>query len=221
MKKILDWNKYLETAVETVAEGIVMLKNDNSALPLKKDEIISVFGRIQLHYYKSGTGSGGMVNVHQVVGILDGLMEAGIPVNQDLLSVYRNWDLEHPPVQANGWGGEPWSQPEMPLDDQTAENAAKTSAAAICIIARTAGEEQDNFDGEGSYRLYPEEAAMLQTVRKHFSRMIVLLNVGNLIDMTEIEAADPDAILYVWHGGMVGGIGTANVLNGEIWPSGK
>lgn len=221
MKQILDWNAYLDTAVQAVAEGIVMLKNEHQVLPLKQEEEIAVFGRMQLHYYKSGTGSGGMVNVHQVVGILDGLMEAGIPVNQDLLSVYRNWDLEHPPVQANGWGGEPWSQPEMPLDDQTAENAAKTSAAAICIIARTAGEEQDNFDGEGSYRLYPEEAAMLQTVRKHFSRMIVLLNVGNLIDMTEIEAADPDAILYVWHGGMVGGIGTAKVLNGEICPSGK
>lgn len=58
MKKILDWNKYLETAAKAVAEGIVMLKNDNNALPLDSEEEISVFGRIQLNYYKSGTGSG-------------------------------------------------------------------------------------------------------------------------------------------------------------------
>ena len=56
MKRILDWNDYLKTAAETVSEGIVMLKNENHALPLNKKDEIAVFGRIQLHYYKSGTG---------------------------------------------------------------------------------------------------------------------------------------------------------------------
>ena len=63
MKKTLDWNKYLDTAAQVVSEGIVMLKNENNALPLDKDEEVALFGRIQFHYYKSGTGSGGMVNV--------------------------------------------------------------------------------------------------------------------------------------------------------------
>ena len=58
MKKVLDWNKYTEIAAQTVAEGIVMLKNDNNVLPLSKTDKTAVFGRIQLHYYKSGTGSG-------------------------------------------------------------------------------------------------------------------------------------------------------------------
>ena len=53
MKRTLDWDKYLEKAAETVAEGIVMLKNDNNALPLDTSKTVSVFGRIQLHYYKS------------------------------------------------------------------------------------------------------------------------------------------------------------------------
>ena len=52
MEKILDWEKYLAKAAETVSEGIVMLKNDNGALPLDMNETVSVFGRIQLHYYK-------------------------------------------------------------------------------------------------------------------------------------------------------------------------
>ena len=34
MSRILDWNKYIEKAAKTAAEGIVMLKNDNDALPL-------------------------------------------------------------------------------------------------------------------------------------------------------------------------------------------
>ena len=68
----LDWNEYIAAARETIAEGMVLLEN-NGALPLKKDENLAVFGRIQEHYYKSGTGSGGMVNVDKVWNITDGL----------------------------------------------------------------------------------------------------------------------------------------------------
>ena len=96
MKRTLDWNQYLSRAAEAVAEGIVMLKNDNAALPLPAGEEIAVFGRIQLHYYKSGTGSGGMVNVAKVTGITDGLLEAGVKLNERLLDTYRKWDKEHP-----------------------------------------------------------------------------------------------------------------------------
>ena len=221
MKQTLDWNAYLDTAAQAVAEGIVMLKNENHVLPLKPDGEVAVFGRMQLHYYKSGTGSGGMVNVSKVVGIVDGLQDKDIRINTELLDIYRKWDEEHPLKKANGWATEVWSQEEMPLTENVAVSAAKTSDTAICIIARTAGEEQDNFDGEGSYRLYREESEMLKTVRKHFKQMIVLLNVANLIDLTEIEAVCPDALLYVWQGGMTGGTGTAMVLTGEVSPSGK
>ena len=62
MKTILDWNEYQTTARQAIAEGCVLLKN-NGVLPLKKDSTVSVFGRIQSSYYKSGTGSGGKVNV--------------------------------------------------------------------------------------------------------------------------------------------------------------
>ena len=72
---ILDWEQYLQKARETVAEGCVLLKNDNQVLPLKKGARVSVFGRIQNHYYKSGTGYGGMVNVSKVIGVLDALRE--------------------------------------------------------------------------------------------------------------------------------------------------
>ena len=53
----LDWNKYIETAVRTAAEGIVMLENKNDALPLKNGTRVALFGRMQTHYYKSHTGS--------------------------------------------------------------------------------------------------------------------------------------------------------------------
>ncbi len=221
MKYILDWEKYLDTAAEAVAEGIVLLKNEKQVLPLKKEEEVSVFGRIQLHYYKSGTGSGGMVNVSKVTGILDGLLEAGVSVNEELLEIYKTWDKEHPYDLGNGWGGEPWSQEEMPLTDEMVKKASVRSGTAIVIIGRTAGEDQDNRNEAGAFLLTEEEKNMLRLVRRYFEKLVVLLNVGNIIDMGFEDEFFPDAILYVWQGGMTGGTGTAKVLTGEVSPSGK
>lgn len=221
MERILDWNKYLDTAAKMVSEGIVMLKNENNALPLDTDKEVAVFGRIQFHYYKSGTGSGGMVNVTKVVNILDGLVDNGIKVNEKLLDTYRKWDKENPFDLGEGWGGEPWSQKEMPLDEGLVKETAKSCETAIVIIGRTAGEEQDNRLEAGSYLLSDDEIEMLTVVREHFKKVVLLLNVGNIIDMTDINRIAPDAVLYVWQGGMTGGKGTADVLTGKVSPSGK
>lgn len=221
MERILDWNKYLDTAAKMVSEGIVMLKNENNALPLDTDKEVAVFGRIQFHYYKSGTGSGGMVNVTKVVNILDGLIDNGVKVNEKLLDTYRKWDRENPFDLGEGWGGEPWSQKEMPLDEGLVKETAKSCETAIVIIGRTAGEEQDNKLEAGSYLLSDDEIAMLTVVREHFKKVVLLLNVGNIIDMTDINRIAPDAVLYVWQGGMTGGKGTADVLTGKVSPSGK
>lgn len=221
MERILDWNKYLDTAAKMVSEGIVMLKNENNALPLDTDKEVAVFGRIQFHYYKSGTGSGGMVNVTKVVNILDGLIDNGVKVNEKLLDTYRKWDKENPFDLGEGWGGEPWSQKEMPLDEGLVKETAKSCETAIVIIGRTAGEEQDNRLEAGSYLLSDDEIAMLTVVRENFKKVVLLLNVGNIIDMTDINRIAPDAVLYVWQGGMTGGKGTADVLAGKVSPSGK
>lgn len=220
-EKTLDWEQYLKTAAQVVSEGIVILKNDNDALPLNPDDEIALFGRIQLHYYKSGTGSGGMVNVSKITGIPDGLLENGVSVNEELLDVYRKWDSENPFDLGDGWGKEPWSQTEMPLDEALVAHVSESSHTAIVIIGRTAGEEQDNSLHEGSYLLTSAEKDMLAKVRRHFPKMIVLLNVGNIIDMNELLSFDPDSVLYVWQGGMTGGTGTADVLTGKISPCGK
>ena len=94
---VLDLEKYSECARRTVAEGQVLVRNEDHVLPVPKGSRLAVFGRIQFHYYKSGTGSGGMVNVDKVTGILDALLEDGdITVNKKLMEVYRAWDQGHP-----------------------------------------------------------------------------------------------------------------------------
>lgn len=219
---ILDWNLYLAKAREAVAEGCVLLRNERNVLPLQAGTMVSVFGRIQSHYYKSGVGSGGMVNVDTVVGILEGLENSGkIALNGELLEEYVRWEREHPYDEGCGWGREPWSQEEMPLTDDIVERASGKSAVALVIIGRTAGEDRDAGDIPGSYRLTDVEEDMLARVRKYFDKMVVILNVGGIIDMSFVDRYLPEAVLYVWQGGMVGGDGVADILTGAVSPSGK
>lgn len=220
MKRTLDWDKYIETSARAVSGGIVMLKNDG-ALPLKQGGTAAVFGRIQLHYYKSGTGSGGMVNVSKVIGITDGLLDAGYKLDEQLLNAYREWDEQNPFDHGEGWGGEPWSQKEMPLTDELVSGAASRADAAIVIIGRTAGEEMDNKLEKGAFLLSDLEEDMLRRVTSAFDKTVVLLNTGGLIDMSFMDRYPVSAVMYVWQGGMVGGAGTAAVLTGEVSPSGK
>ncbi len=218
----IDWEKYAALARATVAEGCVLLKNDREALPIRKGERVSVFGRIQFDYYKSGTGSGGAVNTRYVTGILDALeAEEDITVNEELKGVYQAWLETHPFNKGMGWAQEPWCQEEMPLSDEVVDAAAKRSDIAVVVIGRTAGEDKDNSVAEGSYLLTAAEHAMLEAVTKRFDRVAVLLNVGNVIDMNWVETYDPAAVMYVWQGGQEGGSGVADVLLGRVSPCGK
>lgn len=218
----LDWEQYLKKARETVAEGCVLIKNENNVLPLKKDSKVSIFGRIQNHYYKSGTGSGGMVNVSKVTGVLDALRDCPeIQINEDLAKVYLDWDKEHPFDKGIGWGNEPWSQLEMEVSDELVKNAAAFGDTAIVIIGRTAGEDKDAGLTEGSYLLTKIEEDMLAKVSANFEKVIILLNVGAVVDMSFMEKYNPDSVMYIWQGGMNGGEGVADLLTGKANPSGK
>ena len=99
----LDFNKYAALARQAAAEGCVLLKNENEALPLRKGDKVAVFGRIAFHYYKSGLGSGGLVNTKYVVGILDALKEEkDITLDENLLGTYEKWIEKNPYDEGQG-----------------------------------------------------------------------------------------------------------------------
>lgn len=222
MKYIFDWKEYANTARKAVAEGCVLLRNEGHALPIRNGETISVFGRSQFNYYKSGTGSGGMVNTPYVVSVLDALKaEEGISLNEELLHIYEEWLVEHPFDEGKGWANEPWCQEEMELNEDVVKTAAAHSDMALVMLGRTAGEDKDNSATEGSYLLAEKEEKMLEMVCKEFKRVAVILNVGNVIDMKFVEKYQPQAVMYVWQGGIEGGNGVADVLMGRVCPSGR
>ena len=221
-KYALEMDKYVALARKTAAEGCVLLKNDNQTLPLRTGDRVAVFGRIASTYYKSGLGSGGLVNTRYVVGILDALKEEkDITVDEKLLKVYEDWTKEHPYDVGEGWGRVPWSQEEMPLEDSVVADAAANNDIAIVVVGRTAGEDQDNTPDPGSYLLTDTERDMIAKVSSKFARTAVLLNVGNIIDMKWVKECNPSAVMYVWQGGQEGGHGVCDALTGRVNPCGK
>lgn len=221
-KMVLDVDKYCATARSAVAEGQVLVRNERGVLPIPAGTHLAVFGRMQLNYYKSGTGSGGMVNVDKVTGVLDALLETDhVTVDEKLLGVYKEWEKTHPFDEGIGWGTEPWCQEEMQLTDEVVKEAAENTDFALVVIGRTAGEDKDNLNHPGSYLLTDLEEDMLKKVRAAFDKMVIVLNVGNIMDMGFVDVYQPDAVLYAWQGGMIGGYGTVDVLTGKVNPSGK
>jgi beta-glucosidase len=218
---------FAEFSRKVSAEGAVLLKNQGQNLPIKEGECVSIFGRIQINYYRSGTGSGGSVNVAYTTNLLDGLRNKNkIVVNEDLAAVYEKW-LEENPFDngGGGWAAEPWHQKEMPLTDEVVSRAREKSGKAIVVIGRTAGEDKDNADAEGSYQLASDEKEMLRMVTKYFEKVAVVLNVSNIIDMSwvndEAYSNHIKSVIYAWQGGMEGGNAAADILVGDVVPSGK
>jgi len=213
---------YANKAREAISEGIVMLKNDNNALPLSDKSKIALFGRNQFNYYKSGTGSGGLVNTSYVVSIKDAIINSGkYEINQFLEEEYKKWLISHPFDSGKGWADEPWYQEEMPISREIVSKTKETSDIAIIFIGRTAGEDQDNKAEEGSYLLTKKEKEMIKNVCSAYDKSIVLLNVGNIIDMKWVNDYNPAAVLYIWQGGQEGGNGVLDVISGTVSPSGK
>ena len=222
MKYTLDYEKYAELARRVAAEGSVLLRNEDGVLPLQKGQKVSIFGRTQFEHYKSGTGSGGMVNAPYVTNITDSLKEDGtVQVNEVLEAQYREWLKDHPFDIGEGWAMEPWNQEEMPVSEELTRQAAEQSDLAIVVLGRTAGEDKDNSAAEGSYLLTAAEEEILRNVCNAFARTIVVLNVGNIMDMKWVDRYQPQAVLYVWQGGQEGGRATVDVLTGKVNPGGK
>ena len=205
------------------AESCVLIKNDGT-LPIRGDGEIAVFGRCQLDWFYVGYGSGGDVNAPYYVNLIDGLLSAGAKINAQVLDRYKKWTEEEDNKADHGWWGHwPMNHPEMPIDDELAASAASSSDTAIVIIGRAAGEDRENTLTKGSYYLTDEERRMLDAVCAHFSKVAVLMNIGNIMDLSWTEEYQEriSALMIVWQGGMESGNSVADVLMGKVSPSGR
>ncbi len=212
---------------KVAAEGAVLLRNEEEVLPLQREDNVAVFGRCQIDYYRSGTGSGGAVNVAYTTNLLDGLRKSGrVTINEEVAAAYEVWIKENPfDNGGGGWACEPWCQKEMPVSEELVKKAAATSDKALMVLGRTAGEDKDNAVEEGSYLPTQEELTVLRRITTHFSKVILVFNVGNIMDMSFLNrpefAGKIQSVIYAWQGGIEGGNAIADVLTGVVTPQGK
>lgn len=208
---------------QAAAEGMILLKNENTALPIKKGIKVGLFGVASYKTITGGTGSG-EVNVAYVVSIAEGLSNAGCTPDEALKQTYAAAiaaDLKAHPAKKLTLGT-PHLIPEPDLSVDAIQQAAAQNDAAILTLSRIAGEGADRKVQD--FNLSDAEKAQLKSIADAFhakgKKLIVVLNIGGVIE-TASWKDKPDAILLAWQPGLEGGNAVADVLSSAVDPSGK
>lgn len=205
---------------KAACDGLVLLKNEG-VLPLDKQSSTAYFGRVQNDYFYVGYGSGGDVNPNYLVSPMAALRDRGdIAYDQELAGLYADWCACHVP-QVCDWAQWPTCHPEMPLRDDQVRRAAQKSETAVVILGRAMGESMDNSEKKGGYYLTDEERRLLEQVTREFQKTVVVIDAGNIIDLSWTREYDLQAVLYAFQGGMESGNGVIDVLYGDAEPGGK
>ncbi len=236
---------------EIAEEGIVLLKNDASTLPLASGAKVNVFGWSSTNPVYGGTGSGALSDAYPTTTFLDGLTQAGIEYNTDLTDFYTSWRDTRPSV---GMMGQDWTIPEPTIDEygDLFESAKSYSDTAIFFIARSGGEgadlpqsydgeetlaeggmfgstgvrysdQADDLDASKSYlELSNRETALLNQVTSDYDNVIVIVNSANAMELGFVnDYSQIKSVIYCPGTGQTGFVGLGEILAGQVNPSGK
>lgn len=217
-EKIITTKEFATACRKAIPEGIVLLENDG-ALPLVKNENVALFGRGQFEYLKSGSGSGGRVNCPYVKNIYDEI-KTRVTLDDKVTQFYRDFIEENPFDTGDGW--KPcFCQNDAVPSEELVRSAAVRSDKAIYVICRNVGEGFDYEKTPGNWYLSDEEDKIINLLSQHFKNVIVLLNSGNIMDMSWVKRYNIGTVAYIWQGGQEGGAGTVDALMGDVAPSGR
>lgn len=206
-------------AREIAREGIVLLKNNDNMLPFGK-ECVAVFGRTQIDTIKCGTGSA-YCESEYMSDILSGMINAGINTDTVLAEKYRKWCAENKISAFGVWGSGTHINPEMPLSSEDVRAASERASKAVFVIGRTAGENDDSIVTEGDFLLSSAEKSLLEDICANFDDVAIVVNSGNLIDLSFTENKKIKAVVLLNLPGMEGGNALGELLCGKYSPSGK
>ena len=204
------------------ADGIVLLKNENGALPLDKNKEIALFGTCAYRCFRLGWGSGDMM-AQSISQINEGLKDAGYKIDGGIEAFYKDAikDWEDQRLMNRSWDVWTWRQEEIKLEKAMIEEAAKKSSVAVVTLGRCSGEAFDLKDEEGYFRLHADEIELVKNVSSAFEQTILLLNTCGPLDMRAIDDCKIDALVDVSLGGEMFGYAVADVLSGKVTPNGK
>ena len=220
-------------AREAAEEGIVLLKNEG-VLPLSTASAIALLGSGAEKTIKGGIGSGD-VNNRENISIYQGMKEAGVTITsedwlEDYEERYKNarnvWkekileDAKHVDNPFDAYANNPFILPEGRAVEARDIADAK---AAVYVLSRISGEGKDRRRVKGDYYLSEREAADLFFLNEKKIPVILLLNAGGPIELTDIleNTENIKAILNISQPGQESGYAVADILLGNCVPSAK
>ncbi len=215
-KRLTGSKEHIKLSREAASEGMVLLENDG-ILPLKKGTKVALFGIGTLDYIKGGGGSG-RVYCEYTKNIYDGFKENGnSKIFEELTKWYYEYGMEvlksDPLIKII-------EEPIVP--DNLIKKAADFTDTAIITIHRYSRESVDRFSTKGDFYLTDVENFMVEKITKSFKNVVAVLNVGGMVDVDWIKSnKNIRAALLSWQAGMEGGSAVADIICGQVNPSGK
>jgi beta-glucosidase len=213
-----------QIARHAAAQGMVLLKNDDQALPLPPSGTVALFGNAAYELIVGGTGSGD-VNQAYAVSLSAGLTDAGYVVEASLQDEYPRYIADQraqqpepplpffptPPI------------PELAVEEDRITQLAQVAHIAVITVGRNSGEMTDRVV-DNDFTLSDTEHALIRNVSAAFrtagKKVIVVMNVAGVTEVASWRD-HTDAILLVWQPGQEGGNAIADVLRGAVNPSGR
>ena len=240
--RITACREHIQLSKEAAKEGMVLLKNREHVLPLKKGSRVALFGKGTFDYVKGGGGSGD-VTVAYTHNLYDGFRELAdeVSVFEELADFYRE-NVK----QQRSEGVMPGMTVEPQVPEELLRKARAFTDTAVISICRFSGEGWDrsghteselksvsNSDGkladqaarifeDGDFYLSHAEAAMIEAVKAAFDKVIVVMNVGGMVATGWFKDDERiQSVLMAWQGGIEGGLAAAELLMGHGNPCGK
>ncbi|NLB48301.1 MAG: hypothetical protein GX813_00385, partial [Erysipelotrichia bacterium] len=228
-------------AREICEEGMVLLKNENNALPLKQNAKVSVFGKNSVNLVYGGSGSAAPKQDEPTKTIFDSLIAADISFNPALKNFYEdNSRSGNPRPKTPGFSGtsDTIGTGESAVDryDSTLTSTYVDYAdAALVVFSRIAGENWDlpRFADDDPTKHYLEldtnEIALLRHIcdADLFEHVIILINSSNMIDLGFLKDESHPAFDVAIDGAMIIGspgaqgiMALGDILTGKVNPSG-
>lgn len=248
-RKLTGSPEHIALSRKAAGEGMVLLKNSDNALPLKKGEKVALFGKATIEYIKGGGGSGDVFCAY-THNIYDGFAqkekEGKISVYMPTVDFYKEYVKEESkkiptrPEIEKIWDKvnamdfcqkkddiiyETYASMhvvEAEVSDELINTAAENADTAIITLSRFSAEGVDRRAISGDYYLSDAEKSLIDRVSAAFKKTIVVLNSGGVVDCEHFAENDKvQGILCGWQGGMEGGMAVADILCGDVNPSGK
>ena len=248
-RKVTGSPEHAELSRRAAGEGMVLLKNEGGTLPLKRGTRVALFGKATVEYIKGGGGSGDVFCAY-THNIYDGFKlkedEGKVSVFKPTAEFYKEyvkeagkriptraqvekiWDRvnamsfckEKDDIIYDTFASMHVAEAHMP--DELIAEAAANADIAIITLSRFSAEGVDRKAIPGDYYLSDTEKSLIDRVTVAFPNTVIVLNSGAVVDCEYFaENEKVGAIIFGWQGGLEGGTATADIICGDVNPSGR